>query len=87
MALFKRYASIHGIVLVAALAIAATWTVISGVRHNDAQKACIADFFADAEGSLKSQGETLCNAFAYADVGIMGGLIVLFLIAQVCRCY
>jgi hypothetical protein len=82
MSLFKRYVSMHGIVLVAALAIGATWTVISGVRHNDAKTNCIKEFFNDTEGDLKSQGETLCNVFAYVDVGIMGGLLVLFLIAQ-----
>jgi hypothetical protein len=35
-----------------------------------------------ANGTLSAEGQALCNPFAWVDVGIMGGLWVLLLLAQ-----
>ncbi|KAI9060177.1 hypothetical protein FKP32DRAFT_1613722 [Trametes sanguinea] len=79
---FRRYVSLHLLVTVAAFAVAAAWIILSAVRHNQAQDKCISDFFAGTISASNSEGETLCNIFPWADVGIMGGLWVLLAIMQ-----
>ncbi|OSD03591.1 hypothetical protein PYCCODRAFT_1466959 [Trametes coccinea BRFM310] len=79
---FRRYVSLHLMVTVAAFAVAAAWIILSAVRHNQAQDKCISDFFAGTISASNSEGETLCNIFPWADVGIMGGLWVLLAIMQ-----
>ncbi|CDO73231.1 hypothetical protein BN946_scf185007.g286 [Trametes cinnabarina] len=79
---FRRYVSLHLLVTVAAFAVAAAWIILSAVRHKQAQSKCIDDFFAGTISASNSEGETLCNIFPWADVGIMGGLWVLLAIMQ-----
>lgn len=83
MNLFKRYSSLHLLILLGGFAVAATWIVMSAIQHNTAEARCLNDFFRGATGSLQSQGRTLCNIFAYVDVGIMACLWVLFAITQI----
>ncbi|KAJ3568802.1 hypothetical protein NP233_g5480 [Leucocoprinus birnbaumii] len=78
--LYRRYVTLHGIVLCVALAIGAVWAIISATRHSTATSNCLQRFFSD--DSLQSQGQTLCNIFSWVDVGIMGGLWVLLAILQ-----
>ncbi|KXN89952.1 hypothetical protein AN958_04956 [Leucoagaricus sp. SymC.cos] len=78
--LFRRYVTLHGIILCAAFAVAAVWIIISASRHSTASTNCVQKFFTD--DSLQSQGQTLCDIFSWVDVGIMGGLWVLLAILQ-----
>lgn len=78
--LYRRYVTLHGIVLCAAFAIAAAWAIVSASRHSTASSNCVKRFFSD--DSLQSQGETLCDIFSWVDVGIMAGLWVLLVILQ-----
>ncbi|KAJ2931186.1 hypothetical protein H1R20_g5931, partial [Candolleomyces eurysporus] len=76
--LYRRYVTIHALVALAAFAVAAAWLILSATKHNDARQRCIDDFF-NGDGET-SQGDTLCNIFAWVDVGIMGGLWVILAI-------
>ncbi|OJT03028.1 hypothetical protein TRAPUB_6371 [Trametes pubescens] len=79
---FRRYVTLHTLITVAAFAIGAAWIIVSATRHSQAEDKCIADFFAGTVSATNSEGSTLCNIFPWADVGIMGGLWVLFAIVQ-----
>ncbi|PFH54550.1 hypothetical protein AMATHDRAFT_52193 [Amanita thiersii Skay4041] len=70
--LYRRYVSLHGILLVGAFAVAAVWIIISATRHETAKKNCLANFFPDTSGA--SEGDTLCNIFPWVDIGLMSGL-------------
>ncbi|KAH9944063.1 uncharacterized protein BXZ73DRAFT_87031 [Epithele typhae] len=83
--LFRRYVTLHSLVTVAAFGVAAAWIAISATRHTQAQDKCIADFFAGTVSANNSEGQTLCNIFPWADIGIMGALWVLLGIMQVRR--
>lgn len=54
---------------------------MSAVKHADAKAQCITDFFS-GDGT-SSEGDTLCNIFAWVDIGIMGGLWVILAIFHV----
>lgn len=71
--------------ILAAFAIAAAWTIISASRHSTAQSNCLTTFFgaSSSDTVLKSEGDILCNIFPWVDVGIMGGLWVLLAIVHV----
>lgn len=79
--LYRRYVTLHGLVLAAAFAIAVVWIIISATRHSTASSNCVRRFFSDT--SLQSQGQSLCEIFSWVDVGIMGGLWLLLAILQV----
>ncbi|CAL1695455.1 unnamed protein product [Somion occarium] len=77
--MYRRYATLHLLITIAAFSVAAVWIIISAVRHNQAKAKCESDFFAN---STTSEGDTLCEIFPWVDVGIMGGLWVLLAIVQ-----
>lgn len=80
--LYRRYVTLHGLITCAIFSVAAVWIIISATRHTSAKTKCIASFFSgNLSGS--SEGDTLCNIFAWVDVGIMGGLWVILAILQV----
>jgi hypothetical protein len=82
--LFRRYTTLHLLVLSAALAVAAAMTGVSAGRHNTAKNDCLQDFFAtNTTSSTSSLGNTECEIFPWVDVGIMGGLCLLLAISQV----
>ncbi len=83
--LYRRYVTLHGIILCAALAIAAAWIILSAARHSTATSNCLQRFF--TEESLQDQGQRLCDIFSWVDVGIMGGLWLLLAIVQVGTTY
>ena len=78
--MFKRYATLHLLITIAAFSVAAVWIIISATRHSTAKSKCESDFFVD---STTSEVDTLCEIFPWVDVGIMGGLWVLLAIVQV----
>jgi len=78
--LYRRYVTLHGIVLCIAFAVAAAWIIVSATRHSTALSSCVQRFFSDT--SLQGQGQTLCQIFSWVDIGIMGGLWVLLAILQ-----
>lgn len=55
---------------------------MSAARHAKAVAACKTNFFG-TNASLEEEGNTLCDIFPWADVGIMGGLFVILAIMQV----
>ncbi|KAI0330560.1 hypothetical protein GY45DRAFT_1250531 [Cubamyces sp. BRFM 1775] len=79
---YRRYVTLHLLVTVAAFAVAAAWIILSAVHHDKAETKCIDDFFAGTISAGNSEGQTLCNIFPWADVGVMGGLWVLLAIMQ-----
>jgi len=82
--LFRRYTTLHIMLTLAAFAVAAVWIAISASRHSTAQNACESEFFPSTSQSSEtsSEGQTLCNVFAWADIGIMAGLWAILAIAQ-----
>ena len=70
---------------VAAFSVSLAWIIISASRHNTAVTNCVNNFFQDTGAITSSvgEGETLCNIFTWADVGLMGGLWVVLAIMQV----
>jgi len=80
--LFRRYVTLHGIVISAAFSVAAAWTIMSATRHSTAKANCLTDFFTTADGASASEGDTLCEIFPWVDVGIMGGLWVILAVLQ-----
>lgn len=87
--MFRRYTTVHIFTTVAGFAVALTWIIISASRHNTALTKCENNFFAPTDStsatatSTAGEGETLCNIFAWVDVGLMGGLWVVMAIMQV----
>lgn len=87
--MFRRYTTIHILLSLAAFAVALTWIIVSATRHNKAVTNCESDFFTNsttADGTdvpTFDEGGTLCNIFAWVDVGLMGGLWVVLAIMQV----
>lgn len=82
--LYRRYVTLHGLLISAAFSVAAAFIVVSATRHSNAEAKCILDFFSSASSaSSSSEGSTLCNIFPWVDVGIMGALWVLLAILQV----
>ncbi|TXT13119.1 hypothetical protein VHUM_01520 [Vanrija humicola] len=86
---FRWYSALNAIVHIAAFIVAAVIIIISALRHNTAVTNCEVDYFSAnnqttqiANSTLTDQGKTLCNAFAWADVGFMGGLWVILCITQ-----
>ncbi|KAI0660452.1 hypothetical protein C8Q70DRAFT_975583 [Cubamyces menziesii] len=79
---YRRYVTLHLLATVAAFAVAAAWIILSAVHHDKAESKCLTDFFAGTVSATNSEGETLCNIFSWADVGVMGGLWVLLAIMQ-----
>lgn len=81
--LFRRYLSIHTIMTLAVFSLAAAWTIVSATRHSTAKSDCINDFFDTSNSDQADEADTLCQIFPWVDVGIMGGLWVLFAIVHV----
>ncbi|KAJ7777500.1 hypothetical protein DFH07DRAFT_876712 [Mycena maculata] len=76
--LFRRYISLHLLAIVAAFSVALAWIILSASRHSTAKANCLSSFFANATSQEESEGETLCSIFPYVEVGVMGGLWVIF---------
>ncbi|OXH25272.1 hypothetical protein J008_05396 [Cryptococcus neoformans] len=86
---FKVYTLLNALGILAALICSAALIITSALRHDTAVTDCEYKFFSDvgnssstANETLASEGQALCSAFAWADVGIMGGLWVILLIVQ-----
>ncbi len=78
--MYRRYATLHLLITIAAFSIAAVWIGISASRHNQAKAKCLSDFF---ETNTDSEGDTLCDIFPWVEIGVMGGLWILLAIVQV----
>ncbi|KAH8102449.1 hypothetical protein BXZ70DRAFT_1006372 [Cristinia sonorae] len=77
--MYRRYTTLHILLLTSALSIAAVWIILSAARHNQAKSSCLSTFFTVTTGSL---GDTLCEIFPWVDVGLMGGLWVILASVQ-----
>jgi len=75
--LFRRYVSLHSLIIVAAFSVALVWIILSVSHHSTAKSNCLSNFFAHADSEQESEGETLCEIFPWVDVGVMGGLWVI----------
>ncbi|OBZ80005.1 hypothetical protein A0H81_00937 [Grifola frondosa] len=82
---FRRYITLHIMITVAAFAVSAAWIILSATRHSQAKTQCLIDFFPNnsTDSTSASEGDTLCNIFPWADVGIMSGLWILLAIVQI----
>ncbi|KAL0951082.1 hypothetical protein HGRIS_007820 [Hohenbuehelia grisea] len=83
--MYRRYVTLHGLITLAAFAVAAAWVIISASRHSTAESNCKKTFFANSptDSTLSSQADILCNIFPWVDVGIMGGLWVFLAVVHV----
>lgn len=81
--LFRRYLTLHSILIAAAFALAAAWAIISASRHSTAQANCIKEFFDASDSAQQAEAKVLCNIFPWVDVGIMGGLWVVLAVMHV----
>lgn len=86
---FKVYSLLNALGILAALICSAALIITSALRHDTAVTDCEYKFFSDtgnssstANQTLASESQALCSAFAWADVGIMGGLWVILLVVQ-----
>ncbi|BEI80093.1 hypothetical protein CcaverHIS002_0106220 [Cutaneotrichosporon cavernicola] len=86
---FRIYSAINGIITLVAFIVAAAIIIISAVRHDAAMAKCIKDYFTpsatasqQAQQTLTEESGLLCNAFTWADVGLMGGLWVILALTQ-----
>ncbi|WVQ98188.1 hypothetical protein IAU59_005310 [Kwoniella sp. CBS 9459] len=86
---FKVYTLLNALAMLAGFCCAAALIIVSALRHNTAVSACEVKFFSDSQSTtsaanetLASEGEALCSAFAWADVGIMGALWLILLLVQ-----
>ncbi|KIY62455.1 hypothetical protein CYLTODRAFT_383608 [Cylindrobasidium torrendii FP15055 ss-10] len=80
--LFRRYLALHTLSMLAAFAVAAAWIVWGGLKLDDAKSECRETFYDTSDSDQASQANTLCNVFAYVDIGIMAGLWVWMAIMQ-----
>ncbi|KAG8992721.1 hypothetical protein FRB94_013471 [Tulasnella sp. JGI-2019a] len=90
--LFQRYVQINSLAVSYVFGISATWIVISATRHTTATNACITNFYTNTTtnttgigggaDATAGEGQTVCNIFVWADIGIMGGLWLLMFIFQ-----
>lgn len=81
--MYRRYVTLHLGLTCAAFAIAAVWIIISAVRHSTAQSNCEETFFPSGDSPTSTLGQTMCNIFAWVDVGLMGAAWVFFAVVQV----
>ncbi|WWC86761.1 uncharacterized protein L201_001640 [Kwoniella dendrophila CBS 6074] len=86
---FKVYSLINALAILAGFICSAALIITSALQHNKAVTSCEAKFFSDSSSStstanqtLAAEGEALCSAFAWADVGIMGALWLILLVVQ-----
>lgn len=86
---FRIYSFLNLVITLCALIVALVIVVVSAARHSTAVAKCIVDYFtplpsqdSDSKATLASEGQSLCNAFAWADVGFMGGLWVILFLTQ-----
>jgi len=82
ISVFSTYLTLNALATIAAFSVAAVWIILSGTRHSTAQSTCENNFYNGTSGSVASEGVTLCNIFAWVDLGVMAGLWVVLLIMQ-----
>jgi len=87
--LFGKYVVINSLAIVAAFSIAAALIIISATRHSTAVSSCETSFFSTlANGTTtaappsNAEGQIVCDIFTWTDIGLMGGLWVVFAIFQ-----
>ncbi|KIJ38437.1 hypothetical protein M422DRAFT_176537 [Sphaerobolus stellatus SS14] len=85
--MFRRYTTLHSMILLAVFTFSAVFIGISASKHSTAQAACITTFFPADSGATEtaltgsdSEGKLLCNIFTWVGVGIMGALWVILAI-------
>lgn len=93
--LYHAYVRITTLLTLAVIAVAVAFAVLAAVKHDDAQKSCVANYGAlpstTSSGFTNSDiqqnyGDQICNYFIWAQTGVMFGLIVLFGLIQVGSC-
>ncbi|KDQ20278.1 hypothetical protein BOTBODRAFT_101812 [Botryobasidium botryosum FD-172 SS1] len=84
--LFAKYVLINSLATLAAFSIAAALIIISATRHNTAVSSCETDFFTLANSTTSpsdnGEGKTVCDIFTWTDIGLMGGMWIVFVIFQ-----
>ncbi|KZT55538.1 hypothetical protein CALCODRAFT_405775, partial [Calocera cornea HHB12733] len=88
--LFRTYLWLNTVLVVACFALAGTLIGISASRHNQVVTACEASFFPTSttttssvgSNALDGEGQSVCNIFAWVDIGVLGGLWALLAIFQ-----
>ncbi|RSH92320.1 hypothetical protein EHS25_008735 [Saitozyma podzolica] len=88
---FKFYSALNALAVAAAFIVSAALIIVSALRHSTAVAVCETAYFSNSTSTttsstvnsmLSEEGPLLCGPFAWADVGIMGGLWVLLFLVQ-----
>ncbi|SPO34734.1 uncharacterized protein PSFLO_00205 [Pseudozyma flocculosa] len=97
--LYRLYIRINFLLTCIVLACTAAFLAVSAARHNEALDACTAVYgntpassgtgiaVSQATSALDGSGRTICNVLTWAQVGTMGGLIVLMGLTQLYMCF
>ncbi|KAL7419392.1 hypothetical protein Q5752_006230 [Cryptotrichosporon argae] len=87
--LFRLYSTANAALVAASMACAAALVAVSAARHTTAVASCEQDYFSSSNATssstnatLASEGEALCSAFAWADIGCMGAIWLILLVTQ-----
>lgn len=84
---FRTYAWVNAFAFTSIFACGAALVAVSAARHNEAVARCTLTYFKGQsnDGTINVSGEakTICSAFAWADIGIMGGAWLILLVGQV----
>jgi hypothetical protein len=80
--LYRRYVTLHLLTMMTAFGVAALWIILSATRHGAAVTRCLQDFFTTSDSTFGNEGATLCDIFAWVDIGLMSGLWVFLAAVQ-----
>ncbi|KAK7442207.1 hypothetical protein VKT23_016179 [Stygiomarasmius scandens] len=84
--LFRRFLSLHSLLITAVFSLAAAFIILSATRHSDSKTRCTRDFFVpdpdNADDTLQKEANALCEIFPWVDVGVMGAIWVILAIVH-----
>jgi len=94
---YKQYSRMNFLATVVLLCFTIAFTVTAAAKHNDAIEACLNEFerplandgygVEEVQDRLDEGRHDVCNYLGWADVGLMGGLVVVVGLLQLYMCY
>ena len=94
---YKQYSRMNFMATVVLLCFTIAFTVTAAAKHNDAIEACLNEFerplandgygVEEVQDRLDEGRHDVCNYLGWADVGLMGGLVVVVGLLQLYMCY
>lgn len=94
---YKQYSRVTFLGTVVILCFTIAFTVTAAAKHDDAIQACLAEFgqplandgygVQEVQSHLDDGRRDVCNYLGWADVGLMGGLVVVVGLLQLYMCF